>query len=62
MVSAENKAEMLAALDEAEKTIGRVIELANEGEAVEPVSLQQARIRYGEGSLWLRYWINRESE
>jgi len=62
MVSKENRAELLAALDETEKTIGRIIELALDGEKEEPVSLQQARVRYGEGGLWLRYWINRESD
>jgi hypothetical protein len=54
---------MLAALDEAEKTIGRIIDLAfDKRDGEEPVALACARVRYGEGGLWLRYWINRESD
>jgi hypothetical protein len=59
------KAELLEALDTVEKQFGAIIEeacgthLVDNG--VEPMALQQARIRYGEGSLWLRYWIDKDN-
>jgi len=50
------KAELLEALDEAERLLGRVIEQSLPT-SIEPIAVQQARIRYGEGSLWLRHHI-----
>ena len=58
-----SREELLAALDDIEKQLSVVI-AESVGEyvtdnGVEPVSIQQARIRYGEGGLWLRDWIEK---
>ena len=54
------KDELLADLDTLEKQLGNLIsETFTDDSAVEPLPLQQARIRYGEGGLWLRHWIEK---
>lgn len=51
-----NKAELLEILDDIEKQIGALIVKACP-EPSEPLSVHEARIRYAEGGLWLRHWI-----
>jgi hypothetical protein len=52
------KAQLLADLDAIERDIGALIADAFlDGSSDEPLALKQARIRYGEGGLWLRHWI-----
>ena len=55
------KAELLEILDDIEKQIGALIAEATgtyiTDHGVEPLALQQARVRYAEGGLWLRHWI-----
>lgn len=51
-----NKEELLAELDDIEKQIGTLIVKACPDQN-ESLSILQARIRYAEGGLWLRHWI-----
>lgn len=55
------KAELLEALDAAEKQLGAIIAEAMgtyiTDHGVEPMALHQARINYGAGGLWLRHWV-----
>ena len=51
-----NKAELLEILDDIEKQIGALIVKACP-EPAESLSVHEARIRYAEGGLWLRHWI-----
>ena len=61
---AANKAELLEALDAVEKQLGSIIAdasgtyVTDNGE--EPLALQQARVNYGAGGLWLRHWIEKD--
>lgn len=54
----KTKTELLAELDAIERDLGALIAEACVVED-EPLELQQARIRYGEGGLWLRHWIEK---
>lgn len=58
------KEELLEALDAAEKTLGHVLAEAVGSYVVdngaEPMSIQQARINYAAGGLWLRHWLERD--
>lgn len=59
-----DKAALLEALDAAEKQLGTIIVEAtgtyvtDHGE--EPLAIQQARVNYGAGGLWLRHWIEKD--
>jgi len=50
------KEELLGTLDSIEKQIGALIcEVCPE--VNEPLPIRESRIRYAEGGLWLRHWI-----
>ena len=51
-----NKAELLETLDGIEKQIGALIVEACP-EVNEPLPIRESRIRYAEGGLWLRHYI-----
>jgi hypothetical protein len=51
-----NKAELLETLDGIEKQIGALIVEACP-EVNEPLPIRESRIRYAEGGLWLRHWV-----
>jgi hypothetical protein len=51
-----NKAELLETLDGIEKQIGALIVEACP-EVNEPLPIHESRVRYAEGGLWLRHWI-----
>ena len=50
------KAELLDTLDGIEKQIGAFIADACP-DTNEPLAVRESRIRYAEGGLWLRHWI-----
>jgi hypothetical protein len=52
------KEELLETLDTIEKQIGALIHEACSQEN-EPLPIRESRIRYAEGGLWLRHWIER---
>lgn len=53
------KAELLETLDDIEKQIGALIaEASPDGE---PLSVHESRVRYAEGGLWLRHWIEAQN-
>jgi hypothetical protein len=56
MVVCMNKEELLAALDDIEKQIGALIVKACP-DVNEALAIREARVRYAEGGLWLRHWI-----
>ena len=55
------KVELLGALDIVEKHIGALIAEACP-DVNEPLPIRESRIRYAEGGLWLRHWIERNTE
>lgn len=56
MTDTRTKAELLEILDGIEKQIGALIADACPQEN-EPLPIRESRIRYAEGGLWLRHWI-----
>jgi hypothetical protein len=50
------RAELLETLDDIEKQIGALVSEACP-EVNEPLSIRESRIRYAEGGLWLRHYI-----